>query len=76
MAADPYDLALSKIERNSFRDRQDVVYLGVHVPFDIDVLRERYQTELRFPLGVPKREDLTLELWIDMIREAKARTGE
>jgi hypothetical protein len=72
MAVDPYDLALSKIERNSLRDRQDVVYLGVHVPFDIDVLRERYQTELRFLLGVPKREDLTLELWIEMIREAKA----
>jgi hypothetical protein len=72
MAVDPYDLALSKIERNSLRDRQDVVYLGVHVPFDIDVLRERYQTELRFLLGVPKRDDLTLELWIELIREAKS----
>lgn len=70
MAVDPYDLALSKIERNSRRDRQDVVYLGVNVPFDINMLRERYQTELRFLLGVPKREDLTLELWIEMIREA------
>ncbi len=71
MAADPYDLALSKIERNSPRDRQDVVYLGVHLPFDIDLLRARYRTELRPLLGVPKREDLTLELWIEQIREAR-----
>jgi hypothetical protein len=74
MAADSYDLALSKIERNSPRDRQDVQYLGVHVPFDIEILRQRYLTELRPLLGVPKREDLTLELWIDMIREAQATT--
>jgi hypothetical protein len=24
---------------------------------------------LRWQLGVPKREDLTLQLWLDMIRE-------
>lgn len=71
MAADPYDLALSKIERNSPRDRQDVVYLGVHLPFDINLLRARYRTGLRPLLGVPKREDLTLELWIKQIIEAR-----
>ena len=25
--------------------------------------------ELRWQLGVPNREDLTLQLWLDMIRE-------
>ncbi len=38
-------------------------------PFDLDILQERYTTELRWQLGVPKREDLTLQLWFDVIRE-------
>jgi hypothetical protein len=29
----------------------------------------RYTTELRWQLGVPKREDLTPQLWLDAIRE-------
>ena len=69
MALDPYDLALSKLERNSQKDRDDVRFLAHHVPFDLDILQERYTTELRWQLGVPKREDLTLQLWLDAIRE-------
>lgn len=66
---DPYDLALAKIERNTARDRQDVLFLARVVPFDLDVLRQRYHDELRFYLGNPDREDLTLNLWIEMIEE-------
>jgi hypothetical protein len=72
MALDPYDLALTKLERNIERDRNDVRYLARTVPFDLDLFRERYQSELRPYLGNPKREDLTLKLWIEAISEDRA----
>lgn len=68
-ALDPYDLALSKLERNIQRDRDDVKHLARSVPLDLDVLKERYEKELRWQLGNPEREDLTLQLWIEMIEE-------
>jgi hypothetical protein len=69
MALDPYDLALSKLERNSQKDRDDVRFLAANMPFDLDLLQHRYATEMRWQLGVPAREDLTLKLWIDVIQE-------
>ena len=69
---DPYDVALAKIERNTARDRQDVLYLAQAVPFDLETLKQRYHDELRIYLGNPDREDLTLKLWIDMIEESRA----
>jgi hypothetical protein len=72
MALDPYDLALTKLERNIERDRNDVRYLARTIPFDLNLLRERYATELRPYVGNPKREDLTLQLWIDAIEEDRA----
>jgi hypothetical protein len=33
------------------------------------ILRQRYRDELRWQFGNPSREDLTLELWIEMIAE-------
>jgi hypothetical protein len=72
MALDPYDLALTKLERNIERDRNDIRYLADVVPFDLAVLRERYAEELRPYLGNPKREDLTLQLWIEAIKEDRA----
>lgn len=74
MALDPYDLALTKLERNIERDRNDVRYLARTVPLDLDLLRERYQTELRPYLGNPKREDLTLKIWIEAITEDRANS--
>lgn len=70
-ALDPYDIALAKIERNIQRDRDDVKFLARTVPFDLQVLRERYEKELRPILGNPGREDLTLELWIESIEEER-----
>jgi hypothetical protein len=70
-ALDPYDLALAKIERNIERDRDDVKYLAHAIPFDLEVLRTRYLEELRPYLGRPEREDLTLQLWIEAIEDAK-----
>jgi hypothetical protein len=69
MALDSYDLVLSKLERNSQKDRDDVRFLARRVPFDLDLLQTRYATELRFQLGVPERGDLTMRLWLEMIRE-------
>ena len=70
-ALDPYDLALSKLERNTQRDRDDVKHLARTVPLDLNVLQERYQKELRPDLGNPAREDLTLKLWTDAITEER-----
>jgi hypothetical protein len=72
MALDPYDLALTKLERNIGRDRSDVRYLARTIPFDLNILRERYTTELRPYLGNPARDDLSLQFWIEDIEEDRA----
>jgi hypothetical protein len=71
MALDPYDLALSKLERNNQKDRDDVRFLARTMPFDLAILRERYGTELRWQLGVSERGDLTLQLWMSAIGEER-----
>jgi len=73
LALDPYDLALSKLERNIQRDRDDVKHLARTIPFGLEILRERYQNELRWQLGNPEHEDLTLQLWIDAIEEQRSK---
>jgi hypothetical protein len=72
MALDPYDLALTKLERNIERDRNDVQFLARTLPFDLALLRERYISEMRPYLGNPRREDLTMQLWIESIEEERA----
>ncbi|WP_255460997.1 DUF6036 family nucleotidyltransferase [Edaphobacter albus] len=69
MALDPYDIALSKLERNSQKDRDDVRFLSRIIPFDLQLLQQRYDEELRWQLGRPDREDLTLRLWMEMLSE-------
>lgn len=73
-ALDPYDLALSKLERNIQRDRDDVKHLARSIPLDLEILKQRYEKELRWQLGNPEREDLTLRLWIEMIEEDRSAT--
>jgi hypothetical protein len=75
LAVDPYDIALSKLERNSQRDRDDVKLLAERVPFDLAILKQRYEKELRPNLGNPSREDLTIQLWIDAITEQRGHRG-
>ena len=72
-ALDPYDLALSKLERNIQRDRDDVKHLARTIPLDVEKLKERYEKELRWQLGIPEREDLTLKMWIEMIQESSRK---
>lgn len=69
VALDPYDLALSKLERNAPRDREDFKYLARTIQLDLNILQERYREELRPYLGNPGREDLTLKLWIETVQE-------
>ena len=69
LALDPYDIALSKLERNSQKDRDDVRFLASRVPFDLRILEQRYRDELRWQLGRPDREDLTMALWMEMLSE-------
>src|SRR6266536_1364320 len=70
---DPDDLTLTKLERNTQRDRDDVKHLARTLPLDLNVLQERYQKELRPDLGNPDREDLTLKLWIEVIEEERQK---
>jgi hypothetical protein len=71
-ALDPYDIALTKLTRNIERDREDVKYLTRTKDLDLEVLKHRYQMELRpYLIGDPKQYDLTLELWIEMIQEER-----
>jgi hypothetical protein len=74
-ALDPYDLALSKLERNIQRDRDDVKHLALAIPLSIERLKKRYEKELRWQLGIPEREDVTLKLWLEMIAEVQAKSG-
>lgn len=49
-ALDPYDLALSKLERNTQRDRDDVKHLARKIPFSFNYLSchdHPYRTEKR-----------------------------
>jgi hypothetical protein len=63
---DPYDLILSKLERNSPKDREDVEYLVDKLKLDPNVLLERYEREQRPNLSNESRHDLTLKLWLDL----------
>ena len=74
-ALDPYDIALSKLERNIQRDRDDVKYLARKIPLDLNLLKDRYEKELRVYLGNPEREDNTLRLWIEAIEEERGSSS-
>jgi Nucleotidyltransferase of unknown function (DUF6036) len=65
-ALEAHDLALSKLERNIERDRDDVQQLARAGRLSPEVLRERYYNELRPNLVAHKaRHDLTLKLWLE-----------
>jgi len=65
-----HDLALSKLERNSARDREDIKFLARAAPLDLAVLEGRYQAELRPYLANTERHDLTMRLWLEMLSSA------
>jgi len=70
---DPYDIVLSKLCRNVERDREDVQYLAEAQHLDSNILRERYEKELKPALiGPPRWHDQTLEFWIEAYFHAPA----
>lgn len=70
MGLEAHDLALSKLERNSARDREDVKFLAKAAPLGLAVLEDRYQSELRPYLANTERHDLTMRLWLEMLSGA------
>ena len=63
---EPHDLALSKLTRNLPTDREDVAQLARTVPLDPELLRTRYQQELRpIIIGPVETHDQTLKLWLE-----------
>ena len=71
-ALEAHDLVLSKLDRYLAVDREDIKFLATAAPIDLDVLRARYEEEMRPYAAVrPERLDLTFELCLEMIREAQ-----
>lgn len=65
-ALDAHDLALSKLERNFERDRDDVQRLAQAGYLKAEILEERYYKELRPNLLAHEaRHDLTLKIWLE-----------
>ena len=52
-----HDLVLSKLERNSGRDREDVKFLARAAPLDLRTLNDRYRSELRPHLAATEALD-------------------
>ena len=66
-ALDATDVALSKLERNAERDREDVIRLARAGRIDPNVLKQRYFEELRpYLLSKVPWHDKTLDLWLEM----------
>lgn len=65
-ALEAHDLALTKLERNFERDRDDVQRLASAGHLRPDILRERYEQELRPNLlARPEWHDRTLRMWLE-----------
>ena len=58
---------MSKLERNSTKDRDDADYLFRSRKLDSTTPRARYKEELRPYLTKEKWRDKTLDLWIEIL---------
>ena len=68
-APDPYDFILSKLERNGAKDRDDADHLFKAEKLSSEMLRERYEKELRPNLFNEDKQDTTLKLWIEIFEK-------
>ena len=71
-ALEVHDLVLAKLTRNIDRDREDVRRLARHPGLDRAILERRYRDELRFQVHRPERDDVTLQLWLDIIADIQS----
>lgn len=73
LALDPYDLILSKLHRNSDKDRQDVMFLFRSHNLKIQTIIERYR---QLP-DISSKTNSAFRLWLEMFnhsRNPKAQT--
>jgi hypothetical protein len=69
---DATDLALSKLERNAERDREDFSALVRAGFIDLAAFKTRYREELRpYLLSRHEWHDQTMELWLSMAQTAQ-----
>jgi hypothetical protein len=75
LALDSTDIALTKLERNADRDRDDVLRLARAGLVDTQALKARYYEEVRpYLLSRESWHDQTLDLWLEMISPANTTT--
>lgn len=74
LALELHDVILAKLTRNSVVDQQDVKFLAQRGRFSAEILRARYQVELRPGLPSPRLSwhDQTLELWLSYFGEPES----
>lgn len=60
---EPYDLLLSKVPRNSPKDREDAKYLIRKLNLEFAVFNDRWEKEMAPWIGNRDRHQLTVELW-------------
>ena len=74
MVMDPYDVALTKLKRDSDKDFQDMLQLAEKIPFDLDLFEKRYKEELRDnTTGKAEANDITFNRWLEAILEDRAK---
>ncbi len=62
-ALDPYDLLLSKLSRNSPKDREDAKYLIKKMNLGFAIFQARWETEMAPWIANKPHHDLTVQLW-------------
>jgi hypothetical protein len=67
LALEPHDLALTKIERNWELDRSDLALMAKAGLLDAEILKRRYDREMRPYLIDANRHDTTVELWAEIV---------
>ena len=72
-ALERHDLVLAKLARNIDRDRQDLEAMAIGPGLDAALLKERFDSEMKPYAGNPRRDRLTLDLWIEIINELQQR---
>lgn len=67
---DPYDLVLSKLTRNSPKDREDVRFLANKLNLKFSILYERWANEMKTFVANAERHETTLNVvWKDYFLE-------
>jgi hypothetical protein len=65
-----HDIVLAKVARNAPRDRSDVEFLAKKGLLDKNLLRERFEKELRPNLITGEARSVqTMELWLELLSE-------